>query len=81
MLSPNDKYYVMYRTREHEHEVRQISLVQEALQHIIRRPAVFENMMAAIGRKLVRIGSNLEKRYSHLADECGRENLKSLPTG
>ena len=81
MLSPNDKYYVTYRTREHEHEVRHIFLVQEALQHLIRRPSIFEELMAALGRKLVRIGSNLEKRYSHLADECGRENLKSLPTG
>ena len=81
MLSPNDKYFVTYRTREHEREVHQISLVQEALQHLTRRPSIFEDMMAAIGRKLVRIGSNLEKRYSHLADECGRENLKSLPTG
>ena len=80
MLSPNDKLFVTYRTREHEREVCQISLVSEALRPL-QHPSIFSNIMVGVGRRMVRVGTNLEKRYSRLADECGKGNLKGLLPG
>ena len=76
MLTYNDKIYVSYRKQELEHEVRHILLTRAALDHCTMKPYNIYLLLAGIGRKLVLIGSWLEKRFDALSktEPCADPN-------
>jgi hypothetical protein len=82
MLTYNDKIFVGYRKKELEDEIQNIILVSEALGPRTRKLSPVHSLLSVIGKRMVSIGTRLEKRYGPLPNkDCCPNQFEKEATG